>query len=80
MKTPHQTELLLFSLKYTHYNNNPNIKSLQVVKKFDYKIISAFKPAGKLQKTGVQHTQCNMGGHIDLEFPLASGLFKNCQL
>lgn len=64
-----------------HCNNNPSIKSLQVVKKFSYKIIyKAFKPAGKLQKTGAQHTQCNVDGHTDLKFPLASGLFKNCQL
>lgn len=62
------------------YNNNPSINSLQVVKKFSYTIRSAFKSAGKLQKTGAQHTQCNMGGHIDLKFPLASGLFKDCQL
>lgn len=64
-----------------HYNNNPSIKSLQVAKKVSCKIIhKAFKAAGKLQKTGAQRTQCNMGGDTDLKFPLASGLFKNPQL
>lgn len=47
---------------------------------FSCKIIhKAFKPVGKLQKTGAQHTQSNTGGHTDLKFPLASKLFKNSQ-